>query len=270
MLLTPKTPDENPAAGTGSSPRAQVAAPEPRQAEATPAVVFKLVPALTAAHTTCRLYAGPDRDHLALCGELRLRHHEYSALQDALTPPAQPTNISERPEDAVRRFALELVRLGEGLSDRGIPLRDGPVHGAPVDTALAELDALRRYIEARDRGLSTYEAREDGWPATGLGSVPQDRTRDGVPEVEQAGPGNREPDPREVADHHLMTALGVHQLDQVMPAIERLVAAAEQACRGCGCTQDRACAGGCSWAELGDRATGRGPLCSACASWSQT
>lgn len=79
-------------------------------------------------------------------------------------PAAGPVNIEERSEDALQRFANELWRLSSGLADRGIPLRDGPVHGAAVDTALTELDSLRRYIESRDAGLSDHEAREDGWP----------------------------------------------------------------------------------------------------------
>lgn len=43
-------------------------------------------------------------------------------------------------------------------------------------------------------------------------------------EPAESGPGDREPDPREVADHHLMTALGVDRLDGVMPAIQSLQA----------------------------------------------
>jgi hypothetical protein len=39
-----------------------------------------------------------------------------------------------------------------------------------------------------------------------------------------SGPGNREPDPREVADTHLMMTLGVDRLDGVIPAIESLLA----------------------------------------------
>lgn len=33
------------------------------------------------------------------------------------------------------------------------------------------------------------------------------------------------------------------------------------ACRGCGCTDDRACPGGCAWV---DDPSGEGELCSAC------
>jgi len=36
----------------------------------------------------------------------------------------------------------------------------------------------------------------------------------------------------------------------------------EAACKGCGCTDSRACVGGCSWAWV-DRAKGEG-MCSAC------
>lgn len=96
-------------------------------------------------------------------------------VRTALRIGPQPTNTTERPEDTLQRFAGELWRLCSGLTDRGIPLRDGPIHGGGVDTALAELDRLRHAVNAL---ASTKPA--------GLGSVPQDRTRDGVPEVKQA------------------------------------------------------------------------------------
>ena len=138
-------------------------------AQAGSAVVFKLVPFATRAHTECRLYAGPDRDHLALCGELRLRHHEYSALQDALNPPQaawqparpgdtpgqlipgegdlpQPVDATERAEDAARRFATELEQLRTGLEARGIPLRTGPLGVSATLTALAALDQARHAV----------------------------------------------------------------------------------------------------------------------------
>lgn len=39
----------------------------------------------------------------------------------------------------------------------------------------------------------------------------------------------------------------------------------EPACRVCGCTQDRACEGGCWWwVDAGGTADERGPLCSSC------
>lgn len=110
----------------------------------------------------------------------------------------EPTNTTERPEDAVRRFALELVRLAEGLGDRGIVLRAGPVHGAPVDTALAELDTLRSCVDVLTARLPE--------PAV-FRSYPQDRTRDGVPEVEQS-PDRRSSNCR-------------HSLSTYMPEVEQ-------------------------------------------------
>lgn len=134
----------------------------------------------------------PDRHVLVVIGAFN------GTVGEQPQPAAEPTNTTERAEDTVRRFAGELWRLASGLADRGIPLRDGEVQGAAVDTALAELDRLRAYIEQRDQGQPSYRTvageRPCGDPACicttpqapPTSSVPQDRTSDGVPEVEQA------------------------------------------------------------------------------------
>lgn len=83
---------------------------EPAQATTPPApVVFLLQPYDTRVHTACRLYAGPDRDHLALCGELRLRHAEYAALQDALTPARTPAAAATTLEMRTLHLATTLT-----------------------------------------------------------------------------------------------------------------------------------------------------------------
>lgn len=38
----------------------------------------------------------------------------------------------------------------------------------------------------------------------------------------------------------------------------------ERVCRGCGCTDDRACPGGCWWHDLDPKGEHSGPLCSRC------
>lgn len=250
-------------------------APEPRQTEA-PSRAQAVHDQLAAAQPgeTFVFEQQPDRLVLVVIGAFN------GIIGQQLEPTAAPTNTTERAEDAARRFAGELQRLLDGLAERGIePAPESPVGTAAVDTALAAYDmlawdanvAVERLGVQLDRArqaLAAEQRRHASTEPAAISTVPQDRTVDGVPEVEQAttsGPGDREPDPREVADHHLMKALGVDRLDQVMPAIERLKAATvEPACRVCGCTQDRACMGGCSWVDLGDPATGRGPLCSVC------
>ena len=112
-------------------------------------VAFKLVPFATHVHTECRLYAGPDRDHLALCGELRLRHHEYSALQDALTPPRPPvaaaTTLEMRALDVAANLTAALHHLSELPAD--------------VRTTIDRLDTLLAEVNRRTQAA--------GWPAEG-------------------------------------------------------------------------------------------------------
>lgn len=55
-------------------------------------------------------------------------------------------NLVESGEDAARRFAAQLQRLGAGLHAMDIPLRDGAVEGAEVETALAYLQEQREFI----------------------------------------------------------------------------------------------------------------------------
>lgn len=67
------------------------------------------------------------------------------------------TNATERPEDTVRRLAGELHRLAEGLTARGFPLRDGPISGSEVDTALAVIDDLREATAAWEKIHPSYD-----------------------------------------------------------------------------------------------------------------
>lgn len=55
----------------------------------------------------------------------------------------ESTNEHETATAAAFRFASELGRLADALDQRGIPLRDGPVEGAQVDTAIDTIDQLR-------------------------------------------------------------------------------------------------------------------------------
>jgi hypothetical protein len=83
-------------------------------------------------------------------------------VERATAPAAGVVNATERPEDTVRRYAGELHRLAEGLAAAGIPLRDGPLDGAEVDTALA---AIARLTGERDalRGPGVRGTPEIPW-----------------------------------------------------------------------------------------------------------
>lgn len=60
--------------------------------------------------------------------------------------------------DPVEYYAGSVWRLASGLADRGIPLlEDRPIDGAPVDTALAELDRLRAALAGAEQ--ATTDAR---------------------------------------------------------------------------------------------------------------
>lgn len=113
----------------------------------------------------------PDRHVLVVIGAFN------GTVSEQPQPATAPTNTEERPEDALQRFAGELWRLSCGLADRGIPLRDGPVHGAAVDTALSAIDRRNATIADLDVPAERLAA---------IRSYPQDRTGDGVPEVKQA------------------------------------------------------------------------------------
>lgn len=63
-------------------------------------------------------------------------------------------NLAERSEDAARRFAGELARLHDGLVELGIPMRDGPLTGREVDTAL---EWIRDHVDALN-GLGYLQA----------------------------------------------------------------------------------------------------------------
>ena len=58
------------------------------------------------------------------------------------------TDTVQSAEDAARRLARELNRLQEGMLEMGIALREGPVEGAEVDTALEWLKSLKESYEA--------------------------------------------------------------------------------------------------------------------------
>ncbi|MGI5178657.1 hypothetical protein ACQEVZ_20205 [Dactylosporangium sp. CA-152071] len=130
----------------GGRPVPALPEPQPVATTAGPAVVFKLVPYATRAHTECRLYAGPDRDHLALCGELRLRHHEYTALQDALTPqppaqqpPAERQCFIEEPHAGHRWYAEGTPLLCPGFVGRAGVQAESP------DSPAAKMRSLRAH-----------------------------------------------------------------------------------------------------------------------------
>lgn len=204
MPQNPETPDQDLAAVTGSSRRVQ---------DGPPVLVFRSASGRTevarrpngmfsvsvlygadfldaddARRFAGAVAAGSDRaqavhDQLAAAKPGEVFDFEQRPGERVLVVVArsyaveQPTNTTERPEDALQAFADELWRLASGLADRGIELRDGPVHGAAVDTALAELDTLRGCIDVLTARLPE--------PAV-VRSYPQDRTADGVPEVEQS------------------------------------------------------------------------------------
>lgn len=71
-------------------------------------------------------------------------------------------NAEERPEDTVRRYAEELVRLGDGLRERGMPPWGWSAHTSPVDDALATIDQLayERRILGRARRLFDQVAED--------------------------------------------------------------------------------------------------------------
>lgn len=76
-------------------------------------------------------------------------------------------NAEERPEDAARRYARELVRLGDGLRERGMPPWGWSARTSPVDDALAAIDQLtyERWILGRARRLFDEVAEYEGlWP----------------------------------------------------------------------------------------------------------
>lgn len=99
------------------------------------------------------------------------------------------------------------------------------------------------WLHDDSHSLSDFRARPGWWPMTVVEVDPEPEPQpvarrlvgpphahldapctDACYEPAESGPGDREPDPREVADHHLMTALGVDRLDGVMPAIQSLQA----------------------------------------------
>ncbi|MFF5228434.1 hypothetical protein [Dactylosporangium sp. NPDC000521] len=98
--------------------------PQDRSGDGVPEVAQAVVFALRAydqrAHVSARLYAGPDPGHLALAGELRLRPHEYSALQDALNPPQQ----AQQPP-VERQCFIEEPHAGHRWYADGTPLTCG-------------------------------------------------------------------------------------------------------------------------------------------------
>lgn len=58
----------------------------------------------------------------------------------------EETNGEQSAEDAARAMAQELGRLSEFLASKGVPLRNGPVHGAEVDTAINVMEDQRMQI----------------------------------------------------------------------------------------------------------------------------
>jgi hypothetical protein len=74
----------------------------------------------------------------------------------------EPVNLTERPEDTARRYAVELLRLADGLADRGIALHDVPVEEAPVTTALAELDETdANLVDANTEITNLHRERDE-------------------------------------------------------------------------------------------------------------
>ena len=98
------------------------------------------------------------RDQLDRANTGRQTLAQELADLDTVRPDVTPTNTTETADNAAQRFASELWRLASGLADRGIELLpNSPIDTAPVDTALAAIDASRR-----DRSrLARVQARKD-------------------------------------------------------------------------------------------------------------
>jgi len=64
-------------------------------------MMFKLHAELKGSHVHVRVFAGPDGDHQALCGELRMLKGEYIAFRDTLCAGVTRSNVEvlckERP-----------------------------------------------------------------------------------------------------------------------------------------------------------------------------
>lgn len=72
--------------------------------------------------------------------------------QNYVPQQPEPTNTSERPEDATRRYARQLVALQEGLLNRGVSLAFVPEEGL-VPKVLEELDRLVKRCQDLERTL---------------------------------------------------------------------------------------------------------------------
>jgi len=74
-------------------------------------MMFKVRADLRGAHYHVRVFAGPDRDHLALCGELRMRPEECGAFCQVLGTGAayeevpMAIEIQPPPEQWLREIA---------------------------------------------------------------------------------------------------------------------------------------------------------------------
>lgn len=57
-------------------------------------------------------------------------------------------NATRSDADTARAYAEELCRLGSALGEMGYSMREGPLEGAEVDTALEVIRDLRECYEA--------------------------------------------------------------------------------------------------------------------------
>lgn len=147
-------------------------------------VAFKLQPYDTRAHVAFRVYAGPDTDHLALCGELRMRPEEFAALQLALAP--QPAAQDHEPTDAQILAALSVLGWPD---DRTTSAHPGVTEAGYYWATAAQIVAASAATIAPPPGWdldAVHHLMQRVQAPTAIRGYPQDRTGDGVPETEQA------------------------------------------------------------------------------------
>jgi hypothetical protein len=126
------------------------------------------------------------------------------------------------------------------------------VRGLRAEVARSVLRAFQAWAEARDNA----ELVSDGQPTLlhDLQCAAFVRVRDLLSSaIEPAG------GPEPLFDAIQSEGATYDELEQLEGIYVDLAEDRQGYCRMCGCTDDRACAGGCSWVVYG--------LCSSCASW---
>lgn len=79
--------------------------------------------------------------------------------QNYVPQAPEPTNACERPEDTVRRYASQLVKLQSGLRERGFTLDHCGEDGL-VDLVLGELDRLVEHSRNLETSLKRRTERD--------------------------------------------------------------------------------------------------------------